>query len=53
MCMYIWPDQIFEAFMGIAYDLTMNDDEFLQLVECSKVYTYNCCMIILVPCHLS
>ena len=33
---YVTPDQIFEAFMGIADDLTINDDEYLQLIERSK-----------------
>ena len=31
------PDQIFEAFVGIANDLTMRDDEYLQLIERSKM----------------
>ena len=34
---YVRPDQIFEAFVGIADDLTMNDDEYLQLIESSKM----------------
>ena len=50
---YVTTDQIFEAFVGIADDLTMNDDEYLQLIERSKMQTYKCCMIILVPCYLS
>lgn len=31
--MYITPDKIFEAFVGIANDLKMNDHEYLQLTE--------------------
>ena len=34
---YVMPGQIFEAFEGIADDLTMNDDEYLQLIKRSKV----------------
>ena len=34
---YVKPDQIFEAFAGIADDLTINDDEYLQLIEHSKM----------------
>ena len=34
---YVTPDEIFEAFVGIADDLTMNDDEYLQLIERSKM----------------
>ena len=30
-------DQIFEASVGIGDDLTMNDDEYLQLVEHPKM----------------
>ena len=26
------PDQIFEALVGITDDLTMNDDEYLQII---------------------
>ena len=26
---YVIPDEIFEAFVGIANDLTMNDDEYM------------------------
>ena len=36
---YVTPDEIFEAFVGIADDLTMNDDEYLQFIERSKMYT--------------
>ena len=46
------PDQIFEAFVRITDDLTMNDDEYLQLIERLKVQTYKYCMRILVPCYL-
>ena len=31
------PDKMLEAFVGIADDLTMNDDEYIQLIECSKM----------------
>ena len=31
------PDQIFEAFVRITDDLTMNDDEYLQIIERLKV----------------
>ena len=31
------PDQIFEPFVGIADDLTMSDDEYLQLIDRSKI----------------
>ena len=34
---YVTPDKIFEAFVGIADDLTMNDDEYLQLIERPKM----------------
>ena len=34
---YVTPDEIFEAFVGIADDLAMNDDEYLQLIESSKM----------------
>ena len=34
------PDKIFEAFVGIANDLKMNDREYLQLNERSKMRTY-------------
>ena len=34
---YVTPDEIFEAFVRIADDLTMNDDEYLQLIERSKM----------------
>ena len=34
---YVMPNQIFEAFVGIADDLTMRDDEYLQLIERSKM----------------
>ena len=27
------PDQIFEVFVRITDDLTMNDDEYLQIIE--------------------
>ena len=27
------PDQIFEAFVRITNDLTMNDEEYLQIIE--------------------
>ena len=49
---YVMPDQIFEAFVRITDDLTMNDDEYLQIIERLKMYTYKCCMIVLVPCYL-
>ena len=31
------PDQIFEAFVGIGNDLTMNNDKYVQLTESSKI----------------
>ena len=31
------PDQIFEAFVGIGNDLTMNNDKYLQPIERSKM----------------
>ena len=31
------PDQIFEAFVRITDDLTMNDDEYLQIIERLKM----------------
>ena len=34
---YVTPDQIFEAFVGIDDDLTMNDDVYLQVIERSKI----------------
>ena len=34
---YIMPDQIFEAFVRIGDDLTMNNDKYLQLIERSKM----------------
>ena len=34
---YVTPDQIFEAFVEIADDLTMHDDEYHQLIERSKM----------------
>ena len=34
---YVTPDEIFKAFVGIADDLTMNDDAYLQLIERSKM----------------
>ena len=34
---YVTPDKVFEAFMGIVDDLTMNDDEYLQLIERPKM----------------
>ena len=34
--LYVKPDEIFEAFLGIADDLIMNDDEYLQLIKRSK-----------------
>ena len=34
---YVTPDEIFEVFVGTANDLTMNDDEYLQLIERSKM----------------
>ena len=34
---YITPNQIFEGFVGITDDLTMNDDKYLQITECSKM----------------
>ena len=33
---YVTPDQIFEAFVGIPDDLTIND-EYLQLIERLKM----------------
>ena len=32
-----YVDRIFEAFVGIADDLAMNDDEYLQIIERSKM----------------
>ena len=34
---YVIPDQIFEAFARITDDLTMNDDEYLQIIERFKM----------------
>ena len=34
---YVMADQIFEASVGIGDDLTMNDDEYLQLIEHPKM----------------
>ena len=34
---YVTPDQIFEAFVGTVNDLKKNDDEYLQLIERSKM----------------
>ena len=34
---YVMPDQMAEAFVGIADDLTINDDEYLQLIERLKM----------------
>ena len=34
---YVMPDQIFEAFVGIGNDLTMNNDKYLQPIERSKM----------------
>ena len=34
---YVMPDQIFEAFVRITDDLTMNDDEYLQIIERFKM----------------
>ena len=34
---YVMPDQIFEAFVRITNDLTMNDDEYLQIIERLKM----------------
>ena len=34
---HVTGDKIFEAFVRIADDLTMNDDEYLQLIERSKM----------------
>ena len=34
---YVIPDQIFEAFARITDDLTMNDDEYLQIIERLKM----------------
>ena len=31
------PDEIFEAFLRITDDLTMNDDEYLQIIERLKL----------------
>ena len=36
---YVTPDEIFEAFERITDDLTMNDDEYLRLIERSKMQT--------------
>ena len=33
---YVAPDQIFKAFVGIVNNITMNDNEYLQLIERSK-----------------
>ena len=38
--MYVTPDEIFEAFVRIADDLTMNDNEYLQLIEHLDVAIY-------------
>ena len=35
--MYATPDEISEAIVAIANDLTMTDDEYLQLTERSKM----------------
>ena len=35
--LYVTPDKICEAFVGIADDRTMNDGEYLQLTERSKM----------------
>ena len=48
---YVMADQIFEASVGIGDDLTMNDDEYLQLVEHPKMQKYKCCMTIFVHCY--
>ena len=37
---YVKPDEIFKAFVGTADDLTMNDNEYLQLIERSGVDIY-------------
>ena len=34
---YVTPNQILEAFVEIGDDLTMNDDEYLQLIEHAKM----------------
>ena len=34
---YVTPNQIFEGFVGITDDLTMNDDKYLQINERSKM----------------
>ena len=34
---YVMPDQIFEAFVRITNDLTMNDNEYLQIIERLKM----------------
>ena len=34
---YVTPNQILEAFVEIGDDLTMNDDEYLQLIEHTKM----------------
>ena len=34
---YVTPNQIFESFVGIIDDLTMNDDKYLQITERSKM----------------
>ena len=31
--MYVTPDEILEGFLGIANDLTVNDNEYLKLIE--------------------
>ena len=38
--MYVTPDEIFETFVRIADDLTMNDNEYLQLIERLDVAIY-------------
>ena len=42
------PDQIFEAFVRIGDDLTMNNDKYLQLIERSMLHDNTCPLLFVI-----